>query len=94
MQRTSGCSRGSDCYIGDRYPDPQLWFAAVTDRLRAGGLCAGQHEVGSTDEIAVSNTGCPGLWYGYHIYHYGALKVVWNPGAQRGSWSIPATDCP
>ncbi len=94
METLSGCSRGSDCYIGDRYPDPQLWFAAVNAQLRAMGYCAGQHEVGSTDEIAVSATGCTGLWYGYHIFYYGGAKVVWNPGAQRGSWSIPSARCP
>lgn len=94
MEGLSGCSRGSDCDLGASYPDPQQWFAAVNARLRALGYCAGQHEDGATDEIAVSTTGCAGLWYGYHVFHYGVMKVVWNPGAQRGSWSIPATDCP
>ena len=94
MEQLSGCGRGSDCYIGDRYPTGQSWFDAVNTELRARGLCAGQHEEGYTDEIAVSDTGCAGLWYGYHIYNYGGLKVVWNPGAQRGSWSIPAARCP
>jgi hypothetical protein len=66
----------------------------VTAELRARGLWAGQHEAGYTDEIAVSLGGCTSLWYGYHIYFYGGLKVVWNNGAQRGSWSIAPQWCP
>lgn len=93
MAQLSGCNPGSDCYIGDRYTD-QTWFAAVTAALRARGLCAGQHEVGYTDEIAVSDTGCTGLWYGYHVFNYGGLKVVWSPGASRGAWSITPSRCP
>ena len=62
--------------------------------LRAQGLSAGQHEVGQTDEIAVSNTGCTGEWYGYHICNYGGPKVVWNPGARRGWWAIDPGYCP
>jgi len=93
METLSGCPRGSDCYIGDRYTD-QTWFAAVTASLRAQGYCAGQHEVGATDEIAVSSSGCTGLWFGYHVFNYGGLKVVWNNGAQRGSWSIEPQYCP
>lgn len=93
MEQLSGCPKGSDCSIGDRYTD-QTWFAAVTASLRAQGLCAGQHEVGHTDEIAVSYTSCGGLWYGYHVFNYGGSKVVWNNGAQRGSWSIQPQHCP
>jgi hypothetical protein len=93
MEALSGCPRGSDCFIGDRYND-QTWFAAVTAELRTRGFCAGQHEVGHTDEIAVSSTGCTGLWYGYHVFNYGGAKVVWNNGAQRGSWSIAPAYCP
>ncbi len=58
------------------------------------GFCAGRHEEGHTDEIAVSNTGCTGRWFGYHIYNYGGGKVVWNPGAQRGWWCIEPEWCP
>ena len=57
-------------------------------------MCAGQHELNSTDEIAVSLAGCGGLWFGYHIFNYGGLKVVWSNGAQRGSWSITPSLCP
>lgn len=94
MATLSGCPVGSDCPIGDRYPEAQQWFDAVNAALRAQGLCAGQHEEGHTDEIAVSDTGCAGRWYGYHVYNYGGSKVVWSPGAQRGWWSIPSTYCP
>ncbi|MBL8918255.1 MAG: hypothetical protein JNJ54_05305 [Myxococcaceae bacterium] len=94
MSQLSGCPIGSDCVLAPAYPDAQTWFAAVTAALRARGLCAGQHEVGHTDEIAVSATGCTGLWYGYHAYNYGGGKVVWAPGANRGSWSIAPQHCP
>ncbi len=94
MAQLSGCSIGSDCPVGATYPTGQSWFDDVTAGLRAEGLCAGQHEDGHTDEIAVSETGCTGRWYGYHIYNYGGSKVVWNPGAQRGWWTITANWCP
>jgi hypothetical protein len=94
MEELSGCSRGSHCDLNAQYPDAQAWFAAVTARLRQLGYCAGQHEVGATDEIAVSTSGCGGLWYGYHIYYYGGGTVVWNPGAQRGAWTIVPSNCP
>ncbi|MBI5537493.1 MAG: hypothetical protein HY898_32520 [Deltaproteobacteria bacterium] len=99
MATLSGCGIGSDCTITG-FPGTtvdeicQSWFAAVTEQLRANGYCAGQHAVGSTDEIAVSNTGCTGKWYGYHICNYGGGKVVWNPGARRGWWMIQPQYCP
>ena len=94
MQQLSGCPVGSDCPIGATYPTAQSWFDAVNVALRARGLCAGQHEEGHTDEIAVSDSGCTGLWYGFHVFNYGGSKVVWAPGAQRGSWSITPGLCP
>ena len=100
MATLSGCGAGSDCDItgfgGTTNVNDtcQSWFAAVTEQLRAQGYCAGQHAVGSTDEIAVSNTGCTGKWYGYHICNYGGPKVVWNPGARRPWWMIEAQYCP
>lgn len=93
MSQLSGCPIGSDCQLTG-FADAQAWFAAVTAALRSRGLCAGQHEVGSTDEIAVSDTGCTGLWYGFHAFNYGGSKVVWAPGANRGSWSITPQHCP
>jgi hypothetical protein len=98
MVALSGCGVGSDCPITG-FPGTnagevcQSWFAAVTKALRDKGYCAGQHEVGYTDEIAVSNTGCGGKWYGYHICFYGGPKVVWNPGARRGWWMIKPSYC-
>lgn len=94
MQQLSGCPIGSDCPLGAAFPTAERWFDAVNAALRARGLCAGQHEEGHTDEIAVSDSGCTGLWYGYHVYNYGGGKVVWAPGAQRGSWSITPGLCP
>jgi hypothetical protein len=99
MVELSGCSAGSDCTITG-FPGTtvgeicQSWFAAVTGRLREQGFCAGQHIVGHTDEIAVSDTGCTGKWFGYHICNYGGGKVVWNPGARRGWWMIEPSHCP
>lgn len=99
LAKLSGCGVGSDCPITG-FPGAnadevcQSFFAAVTDELRKQGFCAGQHAVGSTDEIAVSKTGCAGKWYGYHVCNYGGPKVVWNPGARRGWWAIDASSCP
>ena len=99
MVQLTGCGVLSDCPL-TTFPGSttdeicQSWFAAVTAELRAQGYCAGQHIVGSTDEIAVSNTGCDGKWYGYHICNYGGPKVVWNPGARRGWWAIDPGYCP
>jgi hypothetical protein len=98
MQTLTGCNAGSDCDIVG-FPGTtvdeicQSWFAAVTQALRDQGFCAGQHAVGSTDEIAVSNTCCEDKWYGYHVCNYGGPKVVWNPGARRGWWRIEPTYC-
>ncbi|MCC6644502.1 MAG: hypothetical protein IT374_02895 [Polyangiaceae bacterium] len=99
MSKLTGCSPGSDCPItgfpGGSVEDIcQAWFGAVTAELRAQGFCAGQHVVGSTDEIAVANTSCDGEWYGYHVCFYGGPKVVWNPGARRGWWKIASQYCP
>jgi hypothetical protein len=94
MAALSGCDVGSACPLGAAYPSAQSWFDAVNQALRAQGLCAGQHEVGVTDEIAVSNTGCAGRWYGYHVYNYGGGMVVWHPGADRGFWTIDPSWCP
>jgi hypothetical protein len=98
MASLTGCGIGSDCPItvvaGTTTNEIcQNWFAAVTQALRAQGYCAGQHAVGSTDEIAVNSTCCEGKWYGYHICNYGGAKVVWNPGARRGWWAIKASYC-
>ncbi len=99
MQNLTGCSPGSDCpivgFAGATIDEQcQSFFAAVTEQLRAQGYCAGQHIVGATDEIAVSNTGCTGKWYGYHICFFGGPKVVWMPGARRGWWMIAPQYCP
>ena len=99
MAALTGCGVGSDCpltgFAGANADEVcQSWFEAVTEALRAQGLCAGQHVVGVTDEIAVSNTGCDGKWYGYHVCNYGGPKVVWNPGARRGWWAIEPAYCP
>ena len=99
MAGLSGCSVGSVCVITG-FPGTtveeicQSWFAAVTEQLRAAGYCAGQHQEGGTDEIAVSQTGCTGKWFGYHICNYAGGKVVWNPGARRGWWVIDPQYCP
>jgi hypothetical protein len=98
MVELTGCGVGSSCPItglpgADAGEVCQSWFTVVNEALRARGLCAGQHELGSTDEIAVSNTGCDGRWYGYHVCYYGGPAVVWNPGARRGWWQIASEWC-
>jgi hypothetical protein len=98
MANLTGCGVSSDCditgFAGTTTDEIcQSWFAAVTEQLRGQGYCAGQHNVGGTDEIAVSNTGCAGKWYGYHICNYGGPKLVWNPGARRGWWMIDPQNC-
>lgn len=98
MEALTGCGAGSTCdlstYAGASVDEQcQSWFAAVTAALRDRGYCAGQHSVGSTDEIAVSATGCGGRWYGYHVCYYGGPTVVWNPGARRGWWQIDPAWC-
>lgn len=98
MATLTGCNVGSDCPItvvggADVNEICQNWFSAVTAALRAQNFCAGQHAVGSTDEIAVSNTCCEDKWYGYHVCNYGGGKVVWNPGARRGWWMIAPSHC-
>lgn len=98
MVTLTGCGVQSDCpltgFAGTNADEIcQSFFAAVTKELRAQGYCAGQHAVGSTDEIAVSNTGCSGKWYGYHVCNYGGPKVVWNPGARRGWWLVKPSYC-
>lgn len=98
MVSLTGCGVSSDCDIVG-FPGAtteeicQSWFVAVTQALRDQGFCAGQHVLGSTDEIAVSNTCCEDKWYGYHICNYGGPKVVWNPGARRGWWMIDPNYC-
>jgi hypothetical protein len=98
MAALTGCNVGSDCPLvgfagAEAHAQCQSWFSAVTAELRAQGFHAGQHEVGHTDEIAVSNTGCTGRWYGYHVCNYGGPKAVWNPGARRGWWQIDPVYC-
>jgi hypothetical protein len=62
MASLTGCGVSSDCPITG-FPGTNAdescrsWFAAVTAQLRAQGHCAGQHAVGSTDEIAVGESG-------------------------------------
>jgi len=99
MRSLTGCNPGSSCplssYPGaNQYEKCQSWFAAVNAKLREQGFCAGLHEEGQTDEIAVSNTGCSGRWYGYHVCNYGGPLVVWTPGARRGWWQISPARCP
>lgn len=99
MKSLTGCNPGSSCALSS-YPGAsaeakcQSWFAAVNAKLREQGFCAGLHEEGHTDEIAVSSSGCRGRWYGYHVCNYGGPLVVWSPGARRGWWQIAPARCP
>jgi len=93
MAELLGCRAGSDCPHGEGPGEAaaQRWMARVIAELRLRGLCAGQHEAGITDEIAVA-TQCEGPWEGYHVANYGGGKVVWSPGAARPSWT-PTAGC-
>lgn len=67
----AGCTEGSDCPLP--VDNQQSWIAKVAAELRKRGLCAGQHEDGVTDEIAVQPQGWdPALrWEAYKIYNCG-----------------------
>ena len=90
------CDIGSRCVIKER---PQAFQAAVEIKLRAMGLCAGQHAPG-TDEIAVAKkAGSP--WEGFHIYAgdgwdnpNGDGTIVWAPQAKRPVYKAPGTVSP
>jgi hypothetical protein len=97
MRDLTGCPIGSTCLLGD-IPQ-QTWFADVVKALRARGLCAGQHNPGHTDEIAVAAD----QWAkreGFHVFAGddspgpvppgGARRVVvWSPGAARPTYFAP-----
>jgi hypothetical protein len=81
LKTLTGCEVNSDCRVpwGD-----QAFFAAVAAELRKQGLCAGQHDEGATDEIAVGAR--PGEVEGHHVYNYGGGRVAWAPGSYRDTW--------
>jgi hypothetical protein len=85
IARVAGCPQGQlNCPAGS---DAQNFYALVTADLRAHGLCAGQHETGHTDEIAVA-WDCAGPWLGMHVYNYGGQAVIWYPSSRRPSWRL------
>jgi len=87
-----GCPVGSTCELQGVSPNDV--FAAVTQRLRDMGLCAGRHDdssPGGTDEIAVARR-CTDAWEGYHIYAYTGF-AQWSPASYRGDWSIKPVHC-
>jgi len=81
MKAITGCEVRSDCRV--RMGD-QEFFAAVAAELRKQGLCAGQHDEGATDEVAVGVD--PGEVEGHHVYNYGGGRVAWAPGSYRDTW--------
>ncbi len=83
MKAITGCDVRSDCRV--RMSD-QDFFAAVAAELREKGLCAGQHEDGATDEIAVGVG--PEEVEGHHVYNYGGARVAWAPGSYRDTWIV------
>lgn len=92
LAAVTGCAPGSRCVVRER---PQEFQRRVIERLRADGLCAGQHEPGITDEIAVA-TSTTAPREGWHIYAgawddpAGTGTVVWSPGAARPAYAAPA----
>jgi hypothetical protein len=96
------CTVGSRCLLGDM--TIQAWTAEVIRELRKRGVCAGQHEPGITDEIAVAATATDPR-EGYHVGagddssgpvpSGGVLRtVVWSRGAYRGAYAAPQLPTP
>ena len=65
LKRLSGCNESTDCPLPN--DNQQSWQGKVTADLRAQGLCAGQHEDGKTDQIAVA-TQCNVPWESYYVF--------------------------
>ncbi len=96
------CQVGGTCLLGD---EPlQAWMRRVAVELRRRGLCAGQHEPGVTDELAVATTAAAPR-EGWHVaagndspgpVPPGGVRrtVVWAPGAARGAYAVPAAPSP
>jgi hypothetical protein len=98
MRDLTGCAIGSRCPLASKRHS-QAWLREVVLVLRARGLCAGQHEPGHTDEIAVSKDR-RSRREGYHVFGGFDGKgpvpagrpprlVVWAPGAVRQTYAAP-----
>lgn len=85
----TGCAPRSDCVLGQS--DPQFYLSAVIGRLRAKGLCAGQHIDGETDQLSVARSCEAGvIWENYQVVNYGnPRKVRWLPGSAMSGWIVP-----
>lgn len=87
-----GCD-GGRCVVQDGRQEAQR---KIIERLRAAGLCAGQHVPGVTDEIAVSASET-GVRESYHIYAgpaEGPGTLVLAPQAVRPAYAAPAGPAP
>lgn len=89
------CPVGGDCLIDDF--SRASFNAAVTQRIRDMGYCAGEDRPGHTDEISVADRGAPGLRQKYHVFAgddtdtiprtTGTRRTVnWAPNSFRGTW--------
>ncbi len=89
------CDVGGTCLLVE---DQQTWLAKVAAKLREKALCAGQHEPGVTDELAVSKSATDPR-EGWHVFAGddapgpaapGARRtIVWAPQAYRGAYAAP-----
>ena len=87
-----GCS-GGRCVVQD---GRQVAQAKIVAELRRAGVCAGQHEPGVTDEIAVS-TSTTATRESYHVYAgppEGPGTLVLSPQAVRPSYAAPGSSPP
>lgn len=98
LRELGGCTEGSSCPLP--HDNQQSWQAKVVAELRARGLCAGQHEEGITDEIAVIPLGgsqC-GRWEAYKVFactpprpgEPSTLDTCPMVGRGKVRWAIPS----
>lgn len=87
-----GCS-GGRCVVQD---GRQVAQRKIIDQLKRQGVCAGQHEPGVTDEIAVS-TSATAVRESYHVYagpFEGPGTLVLSPQAIRPAYAAPSSTPP
>lgn len=85
-----GCD-GGRCVVED---GRQVAQAKIIAQLRRQGLCAGQHEPGVTDEIAVSAS-TTGVRESYHVYAgplEGPGTLVLSPQSVRPAYAAPGSN--
>ncbi len=90
IRENTTCSGETDCNWG--IADPQVYLATMIKALQAKGLCAGQHENGSSDQISVSaNCNANVTWENYQPVNFGGTdhKARFAPGNVKDGWQVP-----